>query len=438
MDIKVTPQPNKSQVELDIASTPQEFAPYLDKAAKKLSTDHPIKGFRPGKVTTSVAIDSFGKDRVLHEALDLAMPQFFVHAVLDHDVEAIARPAITVTTLSVEEGLRFTAVVDVVPSVTLGNVSGITVSKRAVTVSDQDVEKELKVLAKMRATPLDVARPAQTGDTVTVDFKVSLHGKILEGGESKNHPIHIGEGHFVPGFEEKLVGIQAGDVREFTIKFPADYAQAELRDQEAAVWVQAHAVQKQVVPELNDDFAKQVGKFNDLQALKDTLKQNLAHEKEHKEQDRFHAELSDKLAEVSSFGPLPDPLLEREIDSRLQEFSQMLALQQKTVDDYLQQQGKSLADIRAELRPVAEKAVKVALALRALAIQEKITLDEKEVEKSLNAYLARYASPEAARSSTDMEDLRENITTMIRNQKTLKRLEELVTVTDSTPPAVDK
>lgn len=436
MEVKIARHPDKSQVELTITATRQDFSPYIEKAVKKLSADKPIKGFRPGKVTVPVALESYGKERVLHEALDLAMPQFFVQAVLEHDVEAIARPSITITTLDLETGLAFTAAVDVIPEVTLGDVSAITITQRATTITDEEVDKELALLAKMRATPLDVARPAQTGDTVTVDFKVSANGQLLEGGESKNHPIHIGEGYFVPDFEEKLMGINAGDEREFTIHFPADYAKVELRDTTANVWVKAHAVQKRVLPELNDDFAKKLGKFPDLKALKDTLRQNILHEKEHKERDRFRAELSEKLAAVTTFGPLPSILVEREIDSRLQEFSQMLSLQQKTIDDYLAQHTKTLAQVREEMRPASEKAVKIALALRALATKEKIEVDEKEINEKTIAYLQQYASPDAARQQADPTEIRDNVTSMLRNQKTLKRLEELVKVSTETPTPV--
>ncbi len=435
MEVKITKQPAKSQVELIVAATNQEFAPYLDKAVKHLSKEHPLKGFRPGKVTTPVALEHYGKERVLHEALDLAMPQFFVQAVLDHDVEAIARPSITINTLSIEEGLNFTAVVDVIPDVTLGDVSRITLTKRAADITDEEVDKELKLLAKMRATPLDVARPAETGDTVTLDFKVSANGQLLEGGESKNHPINLGEGYFVPDFEQNIVGIQAGDEREFNIHFPADYVKKDLQGTTANVWVKAHAVQKQVLPELNDDFAKKLGKFESLNALKDTLHKNILHEKEHKERDRFHAELSEKLADATTFGPLPTVLVEREIDSRLQEFSRMLELQQKTVDDYLAQHTKTLAQVRDEMRPAAEKAVKIALALRALATREKVDVSEEEIKEKTSAYLQQYATPDEAREATNATELRENISAMIRNQKTLKRLEALATVTAEKAPA---
>lgn len=425
----MTPKTETSEVELKITVTPAEFTPYIERAAKKLSEEHPPKGFRPGKVTLPIAFETYGTERVLQGALEPALRHFFVQAVLDHDIEALSRPAISVEELGVAEGLRFVATTAVIPSVTLGDPKTITITRRTPVVSDEDVTKELNYLAKMRSTPLEVARPAEVGDTVTVDFKVFMDGQLMEGGESQNHPVHLGEGHFVPDFEQKLQGIQAGDEREFSIAFPADYARKELQGKEAKAWVKAHAVQKQVLPELNDEFAKKLGKFDSLAQLREELKKNMIHEREHKEEDRFHGELAEKLAEISSFGVLPTPLVDREIDQRLQEFTQMLAYQQKTIDDYLAQNEKTIKDVREELQPTAEKAVKVGLAMRAFALQEKIEVEEKEVAEKVQQYLARYASTEKAQQDIDQDELRESFTSTLRNQKALKRLSEVVHVT---------
>ncbi|MEX1997697.1 MAG: trigger factor [Candidatus Andersenbacteria bacterium] len=429
MEVTIQPQPERSEVALTIHVTPKEFTPYAKRAAAKLSMSNPRKGFRPGKVSLSVAQQAYGTERVLQTALDDAVRHFFVQAVLDHDVEAITRPALTIETVSLEEGLKFTATVAVLPTVTLGNVRAITITKRRPVVTQEEVTKELHYLAKMRSTPLEVARPAQTGDTVTLDFKVSQNGGAMEGGESKNHPVHLGEGHFVPDFEKKIEGMRAGEEREFKIHFPADYAQAALRGQEATVWVKAHAVQKRIIPALDDQFAQNLGKFSSLQQLQETLQENLQREKEHKEQDRFHGELAEKLAESATFGPLPEILIEREIDQRLAEFSQMLAYQQKTVDDYLQEQQKKLNDIRQELQPAAEKAVKIGLAMRAFARHHKIDVTEAEVNEEVNRYLKRYPTPEAARKKVDIAELKDNLSSTLRNQKVFQKLTELTHVT---------
>lgn len=428
MDVKIIPKSETSEAEVLITVPAPEFKPYLERAARTLSQEHPLKGFRPGKAPLSAALESFGRERVLQEGLSKAMPHFFVQAVLEHNIDAIGRPTVAINTLNLEEGLAFTATVAVLPEVTLGDVTAISVSKRAVSVTEEDVAKELAYLAKLRSTPLEVARPATTGDTVTLDFKVSMNGTVLEGGESKNHPVHLGEGHFVPDFEKKLEGIQAGDTREFTIHFPSDYAKQDLRDKEAQVWVHAHAVQKRIIPELNDEFAKKLGKFESLAQVKEELKKNMLHEKEHKEQDRLQGELAEALAAQARFGHIADILIEKEIDRRLEEFSQMLGYQQKTIEDYMAAQNKSIQDIRNDMRDSAIKAVKIGLALRAFAEQEEITVEEAAVEEKMNEYLQRYASTKDAEKDIDKEELKDSIMSTLRNQKVLKELETRVKV----------
>lgn len=419
----------KSQVSLEITASAEDFKPYLERAARKLTKDRPLKGFRPGKAPLAVVIEAFGKERVMSEALDMAVPRMFVEELLEHNIEALGRPDISMSKASLEEGIAFTATVDVMPEVKLGDAGKIKAEKREVKVSEEDVTKELGHLAKMRSTPLEVARPAQEGDTVTIDFQVSINGAALEGGESKNHPVKIGEGQFVPGFEEGLKGISAGDEREFSIKFPEDYAKEDIRGKEAQVRVKAHAVQKMVLPEINDEFAKGLGKFENLAALKDTLKKNMEHEREHKEKDRLRGELIEKLAEISEFGPMPESLIEGEIDRRINEFAQMLSWQQKTIDDYLAQQKKSMEQMRADMKESAEKSVRMSLALRQFVKQEKIEASEEEVRAAVQAYLAKYKNVEQAKEDVDEEELERQIASNLRNEKGMERLESKARIT---------
>ncbi len=426
MEVAITPRTATSQVELKISVPAQDFQEYVERAAKALTKEKALPGFRPGKAPLHVVIEALGKERVLRKAVDRALPRFFVQAVIDHHVDAISRPTITMEEVGLGTAFRFTAVVDVLPEVTLGDVKKIVAERRAVEVSDAEVERELKYLAKMRSSYLEVARPAQMGDTVIVDFNVSAHGQLTDGGESKNHPVHLGEGHFVPDFEKKLLGISAGEERTFSITFPDSLAQEALRGKQGQVWVKAHAVQKRVVPELNDDFVKSLGTFSSLSHLKEKLKKNITLEKEQKEQERFRAELSEKLAQGAVFGPLPSPLIEKEIDRRLEELGQMLGLHHKTLDDYLAQRKKTLQQMRDDMRPSAERAVKVALALKAFAAQEDIAVSDQEVEEAVQEYLQRFSSVQETQTTHDPRELRERLAGVIRNQKTLERLEELV------------
>ena len=316
----------------------------------------------------------------------------------------------------------------ILPEVTLGDFSSISVEKRKVEVTDKDVEKELDYIANMRSEYLDIARPAQKGDTVMADFKIMINGVVIEGGESKDHPVNLGEGHFVQGFEDKIVGMSAGDEREFVINFPDDYTKKDLQGKEAQVWVKAQAVKKRVAPEMNDEFAKKLGKFESLDKLKDSLKKSLLNEQEQKELDRFRGEMSEKMAEAAQFTNIPEVLIDKEIDRRIAEFSQMMAMQNNTIEGYLQKQGKKMADMRKGMREGAEKAVKVSLALRQLATQEKIEVIEEEVEEKVNEYLKQYASSEQAKKEVEPEDLKDRVNYVLRNQKAMERLEKMVNV----------
>lgn len=428
MKVKVNKNKEGSETELKIAISGEELAPYIKKAAEKLSREKALRGFRPGKAPVNVVVEAFGEQRLLNEAVEKAVPHFFVQAVLDNNIDAIARPSITVDKLGREEGLAFTAKAAVLPEVTLGDVSAITVEKKVINVSDEDVEKELNFLAKTRSTYLDVARPAQKRDTITVDFKVLMGGAVMEGGESKNHPVHLGEGHFVSDFEKNLIGIKAGETREFEMGFPEDFAKKALRGKKAHAQVVAHGVQKRVVPEINDELARKLGEFKDLAALKYALKSNLIREKEHKERDRWRGELAEKLAGVAQFTHIHDVLIDKEIDRMIEELTQMLTWQQKTLGEYLATKDKKLEEVRAGMRPSAERSVKVGLALRAFSTQQNIEVAEAEVEEKVNEYLKRLASPDKAKREIDPGELKENISFMLRNQKALERLEEMATV----------
>ncbi len=428
MDILIEPIADKSQVKVQIKAGAEDFAPFLEKAARQLSKKHPIKGFRPGKASVKVAADALGQEAVVNQALDKAIPQMFVEAVVAKDVEALGQPATTVTKASITEGIEFESIVDVMPEVTLGNPSKIKAEKRKATVTDDKVTEELQYLAKMRSTHLEVTRPAEKNDTVVIDFAVSVDGQIIENRESKNHPVHLGEGHFVPGFEDQLLGVTAGQEKEFEITFPEDFAQENLRNKTAKIQVKVHAVQKRVIPELNDEFAQKVGKFETLEQLRSELQKNLTTEKEQKESERLRGEILDKLVESSKFGPLPESLVNAEIDRRLYELAQMLAYQQKTLDDYLAQQKKTLAEVRESLRETAEKAVRANLAIRQIVEEQKIEADEKEVGKQIDQYLARYKNIKQAAEEVDTDELRRHVTGSLRSQKALDWLEEQVKV----------
>ncbi len=431
MEVEVNKNLNKAEAEIRVRVKREEFSPYLEKAAARLSKENSVPGFRPGKAPVKVAAEVLGEQRLLNKAADKAVTHFFVQAVLDNSIDAIARPSITINKLGLEEDLEFTATAAVLPEVKLGDISSITAEKKKVSVSDKEVEKELDYLARKRSSWLAVARAAQKGDTVTADFKILMNGEVIEGGESKNHPVHLGEGHLVEDFEKKLEGIKAGESRQFTIEFPPGFAKEHLRGKKAQAQVKAHAVQKRVVPEINDAFARQGGDFKDLNTLKYVLKSNLIQEKEQKEKERLRSELTTKLAQMAEFTPIHEALIEKEIDRMIKEMERMLSLQQKTLDEYLAAKGKKLEEVRANMREGARKSIQIGLALRQFAKEQNIKVEEEEIEEKLNEYLRQFTSPEQASQEVDQQELKENISYMLRNQKALDKLEESANVIEA-------
>lgn len=425
MNVIVTNNLEESKAELVITATPGDLTPYKDRAAKAISKEHPLKGFRPGKVPLKVLAEKLGEAHVLQHILDEAVPQLFVQAAVQEEVEAIDRPSISVSKATIDGELEFTATVDILPKVTLADPKKINVEKRDVKVDDAHIEKELEHIARSRSTYTDVTRPSTKGDIVTVDFDIMHEGKTIEGGESKEHPIPLGEGHFVPGFEDGITGITAGEEKTFPLTFPDDYPKEDLRGKALEARVKAHKVQERVMPKIDDEFAKSLGKFENLTELKTELQKNIEAEKVSTEKERYLGELAEQLAEASTFTRIPEILIEREIDNRLHEFSHMLSMQQRTIDDYLAQQNKTLKEVREDMKETAEKTVRVGLVLRAFAKDQDIEVSDEEIEKEATAELARYKTVPQAEEEADAGQLKERVAAQIRNRKTLDRLAEM-------------
>lgn len=425
MKVTITPKKETSQAVLDIVVDAQEMQPFFEKAARNLSKEVQIKGFRPEKAPLATVAQHVGYDRLVQEAVSRAIPHFFVEAALDHKIDAITQPSVAISKVGMNEPLEFTATVDILPEVTLGDPKSVDIEKRDVTATDEQVEQELTYLARMRSNYIDVPRPAETGDTVHVDFSITVDGKEIEGGSSKNHPVTLGEGRFIPDFEKNITGMSAGEERQFSVKFPEDYGHTELQGKEAQASVKAHSVQKRVLPDINDEFARSLGQFTDLADLKTKLKDNIAEDQKAREKERYLSELAEKFAEKSTFSYIPESLIEKEIDNRIHEFAHMLAYQQKNLDQYLQEHDKTMEEMRNDMREAAQKHVKIGLTLRAFGKQHNIEVTDEEIEAEASNHLRQYKDVEEAKKHIDLEELKEHSESTVRNRKILEKLEEL-------------
>lgn len=417
MEITVVPKKEVSQAEITVVVPQQDFAPFVERAVEALAKDVQLKGFRPGKAPRNLVMEHVGQDRVLHEAMDLALPHFFARAAVEEELQVVGRPAISILELGLDVPFRFTATADVIPDIKLGNPSALSAKKKDTVVSDEQLDRELKHLANMRGTTAQVARAAQTSDVALVDFQIKIDGTIIDGGESKNHPVTIGEGRFVPGFEDGIIGMSAGEEKTFPI---------QLKGKEAQATVKVVSVQEKTVPALDDAFAQSLGGgFTTVTDLKDKLRTNMSEEFSAKEEERYRGELAEQLMEASTFGTIPPSLIDHEIDRRMEEFAAMLSYQDKTLEQYMLEHNTTIADMRNTMKDSATKQVKVGLALRELTKQHDITATEEEIAAEVQKELARFGSVEQAQKEVDMHDITDYAASAIKNKKTLDLLVEL-------------
>lgn len=412
MEITVVPQEATSQVEITVAVSKDDFSSFVKRAIGTLAQHVELKGFRKGKAPRNMAMEHIGQDRILHEAMDRALPHFFAAAVIEKNIEVIGRPSISVQELGMDVPFRFRATVDVIPKITLGATSALSVQKKEVIVSDDQVSHELQRLANMRAATAQVARAAKTGDVVLMDFQVTMDGTPIEGGASKNHPVTIGEGRFVPGFEDGIIGMSIGQKKTFPIQ-----------GKQAQATVNVISVQEKKVPVLDDTFAQSLGgAFTTLDELKEKLRSNMLDEYTATEEERYRGELAEQLMNASQFAAIPASLVEHEIDRRMGEFATMLSYQQQTIEEYAAKHNTTIANMRETMKESATKQVKVGLVLRELARVHTITATEEEIREAVNAELARFSSLEEAHKQVDPQDMQDYAAHAIKNKKTLDLL----------------
>lgn len=274
MNITVEPKPI-SQVSLTIEISPAEMQPYLEKAAAELSKEHKIEGFRPGKASLGIVIQRLSAQHVWETAAELAVRKTLVQAIMDKKIATIGQPHIHILKLAPDNPFIYQADTAVLPTIELGSYDQFKMKKNRKDVSPTDVDKAVEDLREMFASEALVDRAAKIGDKVEVDFDLTVGKVPVENGSSKQHPIKLGSGHFIPGFEDQLVGMKKDDHKNFSLAFPKEYHQAVVAGKSGDFSVTMKSVFEITKPELNDDFATKAGKFTNLADLRTKLTDNL-------------------------------------------------------------------------------------------------------------------------------------------------------------------
>jgi len=305
----------------------------------------------------------------------------------------------------------------------LANYKGLKAKRNELRVEKEEIDKSLNYLRQSRAKTITVNKPAEKGNRVEIDFEIRQAGTKIEDGTSKNHPLILGEGRFLPGFEKELEGMKAGEEKEFSLKAPENWPDKRIADKNLDFKVKMNLVQEKEVAELNDEFAKSLGRFESLDALRKSIEEGLFEEKQIKENQRIRLELIEKVAEDSKM-ETPVLLIEQELERMLAEFRFSIANFGLDFDKYLKGINKTLDEIKKSWRSQAEKRVRITLCLRAIADKENIEVSEEEVTERVNQDLKNYPNIEEVEKNIDPQSLKEYTKEVIRNEKVLGLLEK--------------
>lgn len=420
----------KSEIEIKASVPFEEWRKYLDQATSELSKDIKIPGFRPGKAPKEMVEQKLGKGNILQEAAEKAIQKTYADILAEGKIDAIGSPKAEILKLAEGNDLEYKLITAVVPEVKIKNwkdvIKKINNKFKDVNseVKDENVDKEIKKIAESRAIFITVNREAKNEDSVSVDFKVLRDGVPIENGTSKDHALILGKGVFIPGFEENIIGMKEGDEKKFILKFPQEYHEKSLAGKEAEFEVKLKLVQERQVPEINDEFAASLGKFENLEALKKNVKEGMGKEKEVENKEKRRSEFLEELIKITET-ELPEILLKTELSKMFQEFEMQLSQMGMDLAGFLEKMKKTEEDLANEWKIQAEKRVKSALILEEIAKEQEIIVENEKVEEEMNKTIQYYKKEKDLEKNIDLGRLYDYTKGVLMNEKVFEYLESL-------------
>ncbi len=375
----------ENEVMLEVEVPQEEVQRRYEQTLRRLAREVSLPGFRKGKVPVQMVINRLGEDYVRSQTLEDFLPEWYDTALHDTEVDAVSMPELDLQQLTLDQPFSFTAKVQVRPTPTLGVYKGLTVPKRSLEVTDEQVETQLGLVRERFASLKPVEdRPVQTGDFVVLDISASSEGKEIEGAAATDYMLQVGSGQFVPGFEDNLVGLATGEHRSFEIVFPSDYPAEELRDKPAVFAVDVKEIKEKVVPDLSDEFAKDVSEFETLAELRADVRERLQKMQTAAVEREFRSLAVDAAVGTATLS-VPPAMVEREAHALYHDLEANVGEQGLTMDVYLKATEKTAEEVEAELKPRAEMNVRRRLVLDAIREAEGIEVSDEEVRERIKA-----------------------------------------------------
>lgn len=369
---------------LTITVSAERFDEALDQAFKKVVKDVTLPGFRKGKVPRHIFEKRFGVEALYQDAVDIILPDAYAEAVEQTEIFPVDQPKIDIEEIEKGKDLVFVCEVTVKPEVKLGEYKGIEYEEETIEVTEEEVDEELKRLQERHAElVLKEEGKVEEGNTVVIDFEGFIDDEPFEGGKGENYSLEIGSGHFIPGFEEQLIGKEAGEEVEVNVTFPEDYHAKDLAGKDAVFKVKIHEIKEKQVPELDDEFAKDVDdEVETLAELREKKEKEIRERKQREYENKIRETIIEKVTENAEID-IPEAMINTELDNMLREFEQTVQMQGMTMDKYYEMSGQDEEKLREHMKEDAEKRVKTNLTLEAIFEAENLEVSEEAIDEEI-------------------------------------------------------
>ncbi|MCI2046708.1 MAG: trigger factor [Faecalibacterium sp.] len=424
----------KSMHELQFSIDADAFKAAVADVFKREGKKYSVPGFRKGKAPRHLIEQMYGKDVFTYDAINDLFPAAYEQALKEAAVEAVGRPDVSVDSADGENGVQLTVKVAEKPEVKVSAYTGLAVEKTVHTVEDSEIADEIKRMQERNARECTRDGASENGDIVDIDFDGYVDGKAFEGGKAEHYMLTLGSGSFIPGFEEQCVGHKAGEDFDVNVTFPKEYQAEELAGKDATFKIKLHEVKYKELPELDDDFAKDVSEYDTLDALKDSIRKQK--QEQYDKQDALDVE--NKLVDQVVGGmeaEIPQDMYEARMDEMVNDFAYRVEQQGLKLDQYLKYMGQTVEQFRQSFMPQAEKQVKIRLALEAVAAKEKIEAAEDDVSAEIKRIADQYKmEEEKVKGLVNLDDLKKDLAV----NKAIDFLKEKAKITEKPAEKADE
>ncbi len=426
-----------SEIEIAVELSVEEMKPYLEEAAKKISENVKVEGFRPGHVPYSILKQQVDEMQILQEAADLAIRKT-ADKILQEKIDVkeenvMGQPQVNITKLAVGNPMEYKLTLATMPEIKLGAYKNLKIKEQTVEVDEKEVEKILGDLRAMRAKEKIVDREIKEDDKVMVNIQMFLDNVPIEGGQGKDMAVMVGANYIVPGFDKKLIGAKKADKREFKLPYPKEHHQQNLAGKMVEFKVEIKEVYERELPEINDEFAKAMGLKN-VEKLKNQIKENVKQEKEKQAEQKVVLEIFEAILNKTEFSHVPEGMIHAEIHNMIHELKHNIEQWGGKFDDYLVHIKKTPQDLEKDLHPDATKRVKTSLIISQIVKAEDIKVADEDLKKAIDAQMVNYANnPEMSaqggsasgwKKKLESEEFKNYIHYNLLNQKVIGKLKE--------------